>query len=42
MKNISTLFRLMLAAVASAPLLFGQSVGADPALRRKYLPRIKR
>jgi hypothetical protein len=31
MKNRSALFRLMLAAVASAPLLFGQSVGADPA-----------
>jgi hypothetical protein len=29
MKNRSALFRLMLATVASAPLLFGQTVGAD-------------
>jgi hypothetical protein len=31
MKNRSTLFRLMLATIASAPLLFGQNAGADPA-----------
>jgi hypothetical protein len=31
MKNRSTLFRLMLATIASAPLLLGQNAGADPA-----------
>jgi Protein of unknown function (DUF3060) len=31
MKKRSALFRLMLATVASTPLLFGQSAGADPS-----------
>jgi len=31
MKHRSLLFRLMLATVASAPLLFGYNAGADPA-----------
>jgi hypothetical protein len=31
MKNRSALFRLMLAIIASAPLLFGQNAGADPS-----------
>jgi hypothetical protein len=31
MKNRSALFRLMLATIASTPLLFGQNAGADPA-----------
>ena len=31
MKNRSALFRLMLATIASAPLLFGQNAGADPS-----------
>jgi hypothetical protein len=31
MKKRSALFRLILATIASAPLLFGQYAGADPA-----------
>jgi hypothetical protein len=31
MKKRSALFRLILATIASAPLLFGQNAGADPA-----------
>jgi hypothetical protein len=31
MKNRSALFRLMLATIASAPLLFGHNAGAGPA-----------
>jgi Protein of unknown function (DUF3060) len=31
MKNRSALFRLMLATIASTPLLFGQHAGVDPA-----------
>jgi hypothetical protein len=31
MKNRSALFRLILATMASAPLLFGQNAGADPS-----------
>ena len=33
MKNRSALFRLMLTTVVSAPLLFGQNAGADPAAK---------
>src|SRR5271168_2117858 len=33
MKNRSTLFRLMLATIASVPLLLGQNAGADPGGR---------
>jgi hypothetical protein len=31
MKNRSALFRLMLATIASTPLLFGHKAGADPS-----------